>query len=56
MGRAVSYSEDPDTDPGAIDFEAANRSAGYEADGITRDARQLGAYPEPPEGTEPGRV
>jgi len=49
LDRAVGKAGDPDTYPGAVDFDAANREAGFSADGIHRDAGNLRGYPEPPD-------
>ena len=49
MGRAVGKAIDPNTDPGPVDFDSANRAADAGAGGINSGANQLRGYPEPPE-------
>lgn len=50
MGRAVGKAHDPNTDPGPLDADAANRAARGGANSITGGASRLGNYPEPPDG------
>lgn len=59
LSRAMGKANDPNTDAGQVDFEAANRAAGFQADGITRDAGNIRGYPDPPSGPgsgDPGRI
>jgi hypothetical protein len=56
LSRAVGKSNDPNTDPGQIDFEAANRAAGFGADGISSLAANLRGWPDPGPGSDDRRV
>jgi len=53
LSDARSKAEDPDTDPGRVDFEEAERVAEREAASIRGDAGELSGYPRPDEGTPP---
>lgn len=47
MARAVGKASDPNTDPGPLDADAANRAAAEGAGGILGTANQIGNHPEP---------
>ena len=56
FGRALGKANDPDTEPGQVDFDAANRAAQRVAGGIEADAGGLSGHPEPDEGPGGPRI
>ena len=56
LGRALGKANDPDTEPGQVDFDAAARAAQRVAGGIEADAGGLSGHPAPDEGPGGPRI